>query len=272
MNKLVIIIMVLAFVVVSGSAFAFSDNFDSYATGSLTVVSGGVWNLWGGGPGTDAQVTAQGLSAPNAQYHDGIGVPDVVAHWSNLFGGGGGGRFSFDFLVHEEGEDDMDDYVFVGSGNPALMDIDYGSSIGVFIVDWGGSLGSTSLDIWDVAGAGGGGDYGIINLGSGLALDVWHHVDLIGWLTVADPTSNDPLAEDGKFEVWLNGSPVLGPTSFGLDNAFGWNATEIYSFDAGGDFPEQDDYTLFDNVEAVPEPSIFLLAGLGLLALIRRKK
>jgi uncharacterized protein (TIGR03382 family) len=74
------------------------------------------------------------------------------------------------------------------------------------------------------------------------------------------------------FEVWLDGSQVLGPTSFGLDDPAGWNATEIYSYDAGGDAPEQDDYHLFDNYTVIPEPGVIALAAMGLLALLRRRK
>jgi len=271
MRYLVLSAVVLVCAAVSGSALAFTDDFDSYATGALSVVSGGVWNTWGGNS-TDAQVTAQGLSAPNAQYHDGINVPDVVTYWGDLFGGGGGGAYSFDFLVHEEGQDDMDTYVMVGSGNPGALDINYDTAIGIFILDWGGSLGSTTLHIWDTDGTRGGGDYGIIELATGLSLDVWHSLELRAAVTVADRTANDPLDADGVFTIWLDGSQILGPTSFGLDDPVGWNATEIYSFDAGGETPEQDDYMLFDNVSAVPEPGLLALLGLGILAALRRRK
>ena len=275
MKCVLVCTVVLVLAAVSGSALAFTDDFDSYATGPLSVVSGGVWNTWGGAS-TDAQVTAQGLSLPNAQYHDGINVPDVVTYWGDLFGGGGGGggsgAFSFDFLVHEEGQDDMDTYVFAGSGNPGALDINYGSAIGIFILDWGGSLGSTTLHIWDTVGANGGGDYGIIELATGLSLDVWYNLELRASITVADRTANAVTDADGVFEVWLNGLQVLGPTSFGLDDPLGWNATEIYSYDAGGETPERNDYMLFDNVSAVPEPGLLALLGLGVIAALRRRR
>lgn len=270
MNKPLITTAVLVVLTVCGTALGFSDDFDSYATGPLSIVSAGVWNTWGGAS-TDALVTAQGLSLPNAQYHDGIGLPDVVTYWDDLFGGGGGGRLSFDFLVHEEGEDDIETYLTVGSGDPVNLDVNFDTMIGIFIIDFGGSLGTTSLHIWDVDLVNGGGDYGLPLLGGGLALDVWHHVDLLAALTVADPTANNPLDEDGLFEVWLNGGLALGPTSFGLDDPFGWNATDIYSFPSVTALPEENDYTLLDNFEAIPEPGIVLLGGLVLLALGRRR-
>jgi len=259
--------------VASGAAYGFSDNFDSYQTGPLNVVSGGVWRTWGG-TSTDAQVVTGGLSQPNAM-EIGEYEPDVVTYWPNLFGGGGGaGRFSFDFLVHEELEKDMDTYVFAGSGNPADNSIDYGSSIGIFILDWWtDSPGFTKLHIWDVAGPGGGGDYGVLELGTNLALNTWHHVDLLAALTVPDPTSNNPADADGFFDVFLNGNRVAANVPFGLDNPMGWNATEIYGFK---DDEIDRDYMLIDNVDAVPEPGSLLALGTGLLSLaglaIRRRK
>jgi len=271
MNKALILSCVLAFALGSGSAAAFSDNFDSYATGPLSVVSGGVWTTYLG-TSTDALVTDQGLSVPNAMYQDGIDAPDVVAYWADLFAGSNTGALSYDFLVHEEGEDDIETYVLVGSGNAGALDINYSSAIGAFILDYGDSLGSATLHIWDIDGPVGGGDYGIAEMATGLALDVWHHVELRAAITVPDRTANAADDADGQFEVWLNAVQVLGPTNFGLDDPLGWNATEVYSLNAGGGNPEQNDYTLLDNFEAVPEPGFMLIAGLAVVALLRRKK
>ncbi|MBN1918063.1 MAG: hypothetical protein JW889_09155 [Verrucomicrobia bacterium] len=273
MKGILLAAMVLSCCAVAGGALAFTDDFDSYATGPLSVVSGSVWGTWGGGS-TDAQVVPMGLSAPNAMYHDGIASPDVVSYWPDVFGSASLGVFSFDFLVHEEGNDDMESYLLVGSGNPGVLNTNYASALGIFIFDFGASPGVATLHFWDIDGAAGGGDYGLPVLDAGLALDVWHHVELYAALVVADPRVNPPGDADGVFEIWLNGLPVLGPTPFGLDDPLGWNATEVYSFDAGGANAEQNDYHLFDSLvaEAVPEPGLIALGGMVLLVLVRRRK
>jgi len=275
-------IAVVAVALLATAAWAqIDDNFDSYATGPLSVVSGGVWNTWGGAS-TDAQVIDMGLSAPNSQFHDGVGVPDVVTYGagSALSGAGSVATLSFDFLTHEvgggtnpEGYQDMDTYIFVGSGNPGDLSTNYGSVIGVFIIDWAwiDDVGFSPVHLWDVAGEGGGGDYGIAELARGLVGDQWHHVELVATQAVDDMTANDPLDADGFFDVYVD-TVLCTPTPlpFGLDDPMGLNALELYSFE--DEQPEApDDYHLFDNFLLTPEPASLGLLVLGAVALLRRR-
>jgi len=282
MRKLPIVLGLALTLVVSGGAFAsFFDNFDSYATGPLSTVSGGVWRTWGGNS-TDAQVVTGGLSPPNAQMHNGIGTPDVVTYWDSIMQSNLGhwARVSFDFLVHETPNtdpalNDIEGDVTFTSGDPLLNDIDYGTGLGILRINTGPvSPGYTCVRWWDLDGLNGGGEVPFDALvADQLALDVWHHVDVIATLTVADPLANDPLLADGTFDVFVDGALGLSAT-FGWENPRGWNATEIWSY-ADAD-PIDEDYFLVDNFEAVPvpEPSSLLALGgfLPALALLRRRK
>lgn len=246
------------------------DNFDSYATGPLSAVSGGVWNT-SGGASTDAQVVDMGLSPPNAMYHDGIGVPHVVSYsgTSVLAGAGSVATFSYDFNVYEQGDADVDTYLFVGSGNPAHWSTDYSSCVGIFIVDWADidGVGASALHIWDVVGAPGGGDYGIIELDRNLPAQHWHHVELIATQTIPDMTANPPDDADGFFDVFIDGLSAAAGVPFGLDSPVGLNALEVYSFDDRG---AQDDYHLYDNIALTPEPASLLILALAGPMLRRR--
>jgi hypothetical protein len=276
MKKAIVLVMAMCAAVASAQIV---DDFDSYATGPLSVVSGGVWNTWGG-VSTDAQVVDMGLSPPNAMYHDGVGVPDVVSYSPvNLFSGMGSVvTVGFDFLTHEvatggnpDGYEDMDTYFFIGSGNPGDLSIDYASCFGAFIVDWVDidGVGASPLHIWDIAGATGGGDYGVLELARGLPSDVWHNVQLVATQTVPDMTANDPNDADGTFDVFVNGGMVADDLPFGMDNPLGMNAVEVYSFEDEQPEPP-DDYHLFDSISLVPEPGALLLLVLGAIVARRR--
>ncbi len=76
----------VAFAALSANAFAvWSDNFDSYATGSQLIGQGG-WEGWGNDPGAGALTSnAQALSAPNAAAIG--GGSDLVHQFSGVNSG-----------------------------------------------------------------------------------------------------------------------------------------------------------------------------------------
>ena len=254
----------IAFCAGASAATIFAEDFN-YSTGMLSNVSGGVWNTWGGAS-TDTVVMSRMLTM------DGYNVPDVVAYHPNALPSLGTMTYSFDFFVHEEGAADIDTYYFIGAGNPGDNSIDYGNALGAFMIDWASPVGQAAFHAWDMDGANGGGDYGIAQLAVGLTLDAWHNVKIEAIQTVANPSANDPLLADGQFRVLLDAVEVLPWTNFGNNSPVGFNAIEIYSFDGG----EEHDFQAIDKIniefEPVPEPGMFALAGLGLLALIRRRK
>ncbi|MBN1513269.1 MAG: hypothetical protein JXB13_14735 [Phycisphaerae bacterium] len=236
-----LLVCVTALLLAAGAAMAdFTENFDSYATGPLSAVSGGVWHPWMGGA-VDAEVAALGLSAPNAMKNTGIGVPEVVTYFANGLGFGMTATFSFDFLVHEEGGVDSKAWVFAGAGGPGDYSFNYDAAFGgSFEIDEGQDPGVTTIRF---AGA---------VLKTDLAVDQWHHVELVALQTVEHVTSNGAAEIDGVLDIYVNSEKVVSQRTFTLNDKRGFNALDMYA-DAGAD--NTDDYFLFDNISVVFAPA-----------------
>jgi len=258
-----------AFCASAGAATLFAEDFN-YTTGMLETASGGIWDTWENNP-----AVPDGVAFSKMLIMDGQGIPEVVAYYQNALPAIGTMNAKFDFFVHEEGLTETDSYFVIGGGTEATSKIDY--NIWAFQIDFGAASNGTSteLAIWDLDGPNGGGDYGFGTvLASGLTLDSWHTVELIAKQNVVDPLANDVSVADGEFQVWLDGNLVMNWTNFGNNSVNGVNSVDIWSNDDG----EEHDFFAYDKIyiEAtepiVPEPGMFALAGLGLLALIRRRK
>jgi hypothetical protein len=263
-NALIMLVVILSIPVTQAVA-NITDNFDSYSTGDLSVVSGGTWNTWNASS-TDAQVTGGGTSGSNAMKQIGSDVPDVVTYSSvNLLGSSGAKvTASFDFLVHETGDSvDPVGYFFMGSGNAADSSINYGAGLTGLMIDWlYTDIGTTNITAYD--------SFGNTTLASAMATDQWQHVDMEIVQTVTDLAGNSSSEADGYYNVWLNGVLLTSNLSFRLDG--GLNALEIFFYDDA-----YDDYILYDNISitsVVPVPGAILLGSIGvcLVGFIRRFK
>jgi hypothetical protein len=248
----------------SAAITVFDEDF-TYTTGMLTNVSGGLWHLW-----QDNPAVPDGVVLSKMMVIDGIGTPEVCAYYQNALPTAGNMTASFDFFVHEEPDADLDAYVMIGGGDESTANLDY--NLWGFIIDWGGSAGSTALHLWDLDGDNGGGNWGVAQLQLNLTLDAWHTVELIANQTVADPLANAVTDADGQFQVWLDGNLVLDWTNFGNNSVYGVNSIDIYNFDQ----QEEHDFNSFDNIliTGVPEPStvMMVLGGLGMLIFLRKRR
>jgi len=272
-----VLITILLLVLSAGAQAEIVDDFDNYATGMLTEVSGGFWHIYEGGTGisTDCEVSAEGLSAPNAMRliggEDLVDVQEVLAYSDTgnmLNAPGDTATLAFDFFVHEQGDRQSLSMLCLGSGDPAPANMDYDSSLTVIVINyshWDPADGVVFVHLWDIAaGELGGGNYGFPELSTDLTVDQWHHVELVATQGVEDIFANDPNDADGTFEVWIDYVLVTAdPLPFGfndINNSFGLNAIDISSW-AGEDLV-YDDYILYDNI-SVTSPVPTVTAGLA---------
>jgi hypothetical protein len=258
----------VAALLLCGNALATITVFDeqfSYPTGWLETVSGGQWGTWL----TTAPDTIVLSQMCTFDYHGWDDIPEVVSYYSNALSTVGTATISFDFFIHEEGQDSPEGYLFIGNGNPVGNEIAY--DMWGFVIDWASAdgMGETSVSLWgDPVG------WTVTPVATGLTVDAWHTVQVVANQTVVDPLANDPGEADGDYEVFVDGAPVHAGT-FRNNGVGGLNSWDMYY--GGGSVEEQHDFMAIDNIlvdTTIPEPGTISIIGaglLGLLALRRRK-
>jgi len=270
MRHLAIITVLL--VLSAGVQAEIVDDFDSYAPGALTAVSDGFWHIYEGGAGlwTDCEVSAEGLSTPNAMRliggEDQVDIQEVLAYsdTGNMLNRlGDTATLAFDFFVHEQGDRQSLSLVCLGSGDPALATMDYDSVVTVLLFNFSHADpadGLVKVHVWDIsAGDLGGGNYGLPELATDITVDQWHHLRLVATQSVEDIFANDPNDADGTFEIWVDDVLLMAdPLPFGfndLNNSYGLNAIDVSSW-CGDDYL-YDDYILYDNISLTsPIPTV----------------
>jgi hypothetical protein len=242
------------------------DDFDSYATGALSTVSGGTWRLWGG-VGNDAQVVTGGLSNPNAARFD-TTYGDVVSYADQDLLAGGSATLSFSFFASSTSNDNMALSVVVGSGNPGDNSVDYDNKVVDIIIGGYDYNGDGDLDInvnlWFPDRPEQGLNFPLLTY---VTPDAWHQLSVEALST-------------GAFNVYIDGVWVGSDSFDALTNPNGLNCAEIWTarvsptYDATG-YYLIDDFSLTGaELPTVPVPGAMLLVSLGsaAVALCRRKR
>jgi hypothetical protein len=244
MRKLLIMAMVLAIPALASAGTVWSDDFDSYATGSGLDGQGG-WSGWDGGALAAIASDDTAVSDPNSgkafQYDD------MVHEYSGITSGSGT-YIAWQYIpsTHQgEGttEDPFETY-FILMNKYTLASKGWSIQIGFNLMD--GSIHDDQSP-------------GVETLT--ILWDQWVEIKV------------DFDLEANTFTTYYGGN-VLGTGGvwydpLNPDHEKALAAVDLWA-DDGGNPVYYDNMSL--SYTPIPEPSVFLLAGVGLLALLRRKK
>lgn len=236
MRQLLIIAMVLTFAASASAGLIWSDDFDSYLNGQIldgTPDDGG-WKGWDNGAAWGAPVTnAQSQSAPHSVE---INASADLVHEFNVVGGTATFTAWQYIPLIEEPNQGITYFILLNRYNDGGP---YNWSIQLeFNLDTG-----TLEDVFT----------GVVEARA-IVYDQWAEIRVD--MDLVNDTQNTYY--DGVWlssNVWTRGE-ATGQLALEAVDLFSQNTTSVY----------------YDNMSLIPEPSVFLLAGLGLLALIRRKK
>ncbi|MBN1918551.1 MAG: PEP-CTERM sorting domain-containing protein [Verrucomicrobia bacterium] len=275
MRRLLLIVVMLVFPMVASAYVAVDTDFENAALGALDgqVFDGGAWSCpWWNNQQVSiidvetlfagrGQVAAFVSTAPGATSTavctrtDGI-VPPAVDFYGDPAYLNGTTIFEFDYYAASNAGDWTNFGAFYGKGMWRYLEPT-----------------TNTIELWDQSGPAGWDYANKLTFGAGpIPLDQWFSVR-IEYTNMSDGGGN-PIS--GTYDYYVNGVLV------GDDIAGDWPGEPYleWNFILNDMFldPETEGigYLMIDKVkwsyEAVPEPSMLLLSGLGLLALLRRMK
>lgn len=231
---------VIALLAAAGACIAARADLNetfSYPDGNLTTVSGGLWNLWNPSGSADA-VVSSGVALLN------VGT-DVVREFPAVLLAPGSATFSADVTLTNLTTDA--NIFFSPASMPYTTGQNYAQSLGF---DFNYTNGTGAIAVYR--------GNTVITAGTG-TFTAGTHV-LSGTLTLAGGMMS--------YTSFLDSNPI-NSGSFAFTDARGINAVEIYQNTATGNGNGK-----FDNivVTLVPEPASMTVIGLGLAALLRRRR
>ena len=128
MKRLVIVAALVLFCTSASASVIFFDEPFDYDIGLLEDVSGGVWqNIWG---------TPDWACVAKMALADSYDMNAALAEFANPLPIVGKGKVSFDFYVHEEGEFDLEPYLWFENASENIFEI---------FVDLDNNIGTTDV-------------------------------------------------------------------------------------------------------------------------------